>query len=192
VARASLPSNVTFIGGHPMAGSELAGVEYARADLFDRAVYALAVEPETEQAQVERLMSLVAAIGARPLVVEPEAHDAAVGMVSHLPQLLATALASLMMDGAGNHELAAQLAAGGWRDMTRLGASSWSVWRDICLTNQPNLAAALGLLLSELQTLKEALEARDFGRVKELFEAANRATAEQRARHYQSFERLKP
>ena len=194
VAHEALPEGVTFIGGHPMAGSEQTGVEYARADLFDRATYALTPEPGVDPAQLSRLTSLVEAIGARPLLAEPEEHDGAVALVSHLPQLVASALASLLgsesADHAADQELAQRLAAGGWRDMTRLGGSSWSVWRDICLTNQPNLTPALGELISVLQALKEALEARDFNHARELFGAANRAVARQRALRYHYFDKL--
>jgi prephenate dehydrogenase len=194
VARAALPAGVTFIGGHPMAGSEQTGIEYARADLFDRAVYALTAAVGTEQTQLDRLRALVEMIGARPLLAEPEEHDAAVALISHLPQLVASALAALLdgepTDSAAKQELASRLAANGWRDMTRLGGSSWSVWRDICLTNQGNITVALGELMTGLQALKEALETRDYNRVRELFAAANRAVEQQRARHYHHFDKL--
>jgi len=198
VARASLPAGVTFIGGHPMAGSEHTGVEYARADLFDRAAYALVVERMVEQgideAQFNRFKSVVEQMGARVLLAEPEAHDAAVALISHLPQLLASALASLL--GAehegevADRELAQRLAASGWRDMTRLAGSSWGMWRDICLTNQPNISNALGALIAELQSLKEAFDARDFNQPRDLFAESNRSVAEQRSIHYHNFEKL--
>lgn len=194
VARESLPAGVTFIGGHPMAGSEHTGVEYARADLFDRATYALMNEQGIDELQFSRFRSIVESIGARVLIAEPEAHDAAVALISHLPQLVASALSSLLSaerDGeVADRELARRLAATGWRDMTRLADSAWSVWRDICLTNQPNISNALGSLIAELQSLKDALDARDFNRARELFAEANALVAEQRALHYSSFEKL--
>ncbi len=196
VAREALPADVHFIGGHPMAGSESTGVEYARADLFDRATYALMIKAtdSVDETQFNRLKALVESIGARVLLTEPEAHDAAVALISHLPQLTATALSSLLgaeHDGEiARRELAQRLAATGWRDMTRLGGSSWSVWRDICLTNQPNLSVALGVLIGELQNLKEALDVRDFNQVKEAFEAANTSVAEHRAIRYANFEKV--
>lgn len=198
VAREALPSGVHFIGGHPMAGSENTGVEYARADLFDRATYALTPEKTSgqgiDEAPLNRFQAIVEAIGARVLLTEPEAHDAAVALISHLPQLTASVLASLLgaeRDGeVTRRELAQRLAATGWRDTTRLAGSSWTVWRDICLTNQPNIARAVGALIAELQTLKDALDTRDFNRVRELFAAANASLNEQRAVHYQRFEKL--
>jgi prephenate dehydrogenase len=191
IARASVPAEVHFIGGHPMAGSENTGVDYARADLFDGATYALMA---TEETPLDRFRPVVEAIGARVLLTEPEAHDAAVALISHLPQLTASALSSLLgaqHDGeVADRELAQRLAATGWRDMTRLGGSSWSVWRDICLTNQPNLSAALDVLIGELQYLKEALDTRDFNRVRALFAAANQSVSDQRAVHYTRFEKM--
>lgn len=194
VARASLPAEVHFIGGHPMAGSENTGVDYARADLFDGATYALTADAQTDQSQLHRLKSIAETIGARVLLTEPEAHDASVALISHLPQLTASVLASLLgaeHDGeVARRDLAQRLAATGWRDMTRLGGSSWSVWRDICLTNQPNISVALGVLIRELQHLQEVLETRDFNRVRELFAAANTSVTEQRAVHYARFEKV--
>jgi prephenate dehydrogenase len=194
VARASLPAEVTFIGGHPMAGSEHTGVEYAQADLFDRATYALMTERGIDEAQFNRFKTTVEQIGARVLLAEPEAHDAAVALISHLPQLIASALASLLgaehQGEVADRELAQRLAASGWRDMTRLAGSSWSMWRDICLTNQPNISNALGALIGELQSLKDATDARDFNRARELFAEANASIAEQRALHYRGFEKL--
>jgi prephenate dehydrogenase len=194
VARASLPEGVTFIGGHPMAGSENTGVQYSRADLFDRATYALMIGQGVDEAEFDRFKSIVEAIGARVLLAEPGDHDAAVALISHLPQLVASSLASLLGSErdveSADRELARRLAATGWRDMTRLAGSAWSVWRDICLTNQPNISNAIGSLVAELQSLKDALDARDFNRARELFAEANASVAEQRALHYSRFEKL--
>jgi len=194
VARESLSKGVTFVGGHPMAGGENTGVQYARADLFDCANYALMIGQGTDGAEFDRFRSLVESIGARILLTRPEDHDAAVALISHLPQLVASALASLLGPGrdveVADRELARALAATGWRDMTRLAGSAWSVWRDICLTNQPNISKALGSLIAELQSLKDALDARDFNRARDLFAEANRSAAEQRAAHYSPFEKL--
>jgi prephenate dehydrogenase len=193
-ARESLTKGVTFVGGHPMAGGENTGVQYARADLFDRATYALMIGQGTDGAEFDRFRSLVESIGARVLLTRPEDHDAAVALISHLPQLVASALASLLGPErdveVADRDLARALAAAGWRDMTRLAGSAWSVWRDICLTNQPNISNALGSLIAELQSLKDALDARDFNRARDLFAEANRSAAEQRALHYSGFEKL--
>jgi prephenate dehydrogenase len=195
VAQEALPEGVAFVGGHPMAGSERTGVEYARADLFDRATYAIAVEKHTSPTAVDRLCELATAIGARPLLVEPEEHDRAVAFISHLPQVLSTSLASLLtgedgVDDSEGRELAGRLAASGWNDMTRLGGSSWGVWRDIILTNRSNISQALSEMIARLQSLEEALNMRDYNEVRRLFESANLSVEEQRARRYQLFDKL--
>ncbi len=187
IAQAALPCEITFIGGHPMAGSEHTGVEYARADLFDGATWALMRDATVNASHFESLKSLVETIGARPLLTQPEQHDAAVALISHLPQLVASTLAGLLNDEPG---LARRLAATGWRDMTRLAGSSWSMWRDILLTNQPNVSTALEAMIVELQQLKDALDTRDFNRVRELFTSANQSVETQRALYYQPFKKL--
>jgi prephenate dehydrogenase len=193
-ARESLPAGVTFIGGHPMAGGENTGVQYARADLFDGATYALMTGQGIDETEFDRFKSQVESIGARVLLTSPETHDAAVALISHLPQLVASALAALLGPErdveVADRALARALAATGWRDMTRLAGSAWSVWRDICLTNQPNISNALGALIAELQSLKDSLDARDYNRARELFAEANKSVAEQRALHYSGFEKL--
>jgi len=187
VAKESIPTGVHFIGGHPMAGSEQTGVEYARADLFDRATYVL-IEGGDES-RLTCLKSVIEGIGARVLLAEPEAHDQAVALVSHLPQLVASSLAALNLS-AKDRELAQRMAATGWFDMTRLAASSWKIWRDIILTNQTNISARLGLMIAEMQSLKDALDARDLNRARELFDEANQAIAAQRSMRYRGFEKL--
>ena len=177
-----------------MAGSEHNGVEYARADLFDRATYALALESRTDKVAFDSMTTLVSSLGARPVTVDPVEHDRAVALISHLPQLVASVLSSLLTlnedDLVGPPELAQRLAATGWNDMTRLGGSTWRVWRDIILTNEPNISIALRRLVSELQGLEDALAVRDFNYVRGVFDAANAAVEEQRSRRYQPFDKV--
>ena len=195
VARGSLPASVCFIGGHPMAGSENTGVEFATAHLFERATWALMSEHTATAEQFAALHDLIVGFGARALVTTPDQHDAAVALISHLPQLVASTLATLLdgeHDGAvAERGLAQQLAATGWRDMTRLAGSSFSVWRDIVMTNQPNVTQALGALIAELQNLQEALAHRDYTAVRALFEQANQSVAEQRALRVNEFQQMK-
>ena len=194
VAREALPAGVAFIGGHPMAGSENTGVEYARADLFDRATWALMTEHSGTDEQFAQLKALVESLGARPVLTQPDQHDAAVALISHLPQLISSTLAALLIERQSQDsldiELARKLAATGWRDMTRLAGSSWSVWRDIIMTNQPRLISALSEMIAELQSLKDALEICDYNHARELFSTANHSAEEFRKQHYQSFETI--
>ena len=194
-ASAFLPVGVEFVGGHPMAGSEHCGVEYARADLFDRATWAL-VPPATPTSSgpTHRLALLIEAIGARPLVVDAAAHDQAVALVSHLPQLLSSTLATLLTaDSEANSasvDLARSLAASGWRDMTRLAASPFAIWRDIVMTNPQQISAALSSLELRLRTLQEAIEQRDYHVVRQLFIEANDSVEKLRSRRYRYFDQV--
>jgi prephenate dehydrogenase len=206
VAAETLPEGVWFVGGHPMAGSEQTGVEYARADLFDRATYAL-VRPidgsplAPPEQKFEWLCSLVESLGARPIVTGAEEHDRAVALVSHLPQLLATTLATLLVDSGSDDlaatptdpqvlELSRRLAASGWRDMTRLAGSSFSVWRDILMTNQAWILPVLSEYLRQLQDLHDALEQGDYQALRHLFAEGNRSLHELREVHYRPFEMM--
>jgi prephenate dehydrogenase len=191
-AAEALSPGVHFVGGHPMAGSEHNGVEYARADLFDRATYALVLESRTDTVAFDSITSLVSSLGARPVTVDPVEHDRAVALISHLPQLVASELSTLLngADLTDSPRLAQRLAASGWNDMTRLGGSTWRVWRDIVLTNEPNISLALRKLIVELQRLEEAFAVRDFNHVRTVFDAANRAVEEQRARRYLPFDKV--
>lgn len=210
VARSTLPAGVSFIGGHPMAGSEHSGVEYSRADLFDRATWALVSDPSQDQANFDLFRSVIETIGARPVVVSPDEHDRAVALVSHLPQIISTTLASLLSTPSSDScplpgamtpaslantdpqsiELARTMAAGGWRDMTRLAASSFTIWRDIILTNQPNLALTLEQFIARLQLLAEDLGKRDFQEVRALFDEANRSVTQLRETRYRPFDKV--
>ncbi len=187
VAGEFIPKEISFIGGHPMAGSEQTGVEYSRADLFDGATWALMDDALSSPKSFEQVQNLLTSIGAKPLITEPEKHDAAVALISHFPQLLSSVLATTLKDG--EDELERNLAATGWRDMTRLAGSSWSVWRDIVMTNDVNISEAVGAMISHLEQIKEALEQRDFNQVRELFEEANASVEKQRKVRYRLFDK---
>lgn len=170
-ARKSLSPEVSFVGGHPMAGSHLAGVSQAREDLFEDAPYAIAVDGESTRGAKEVVTEVVKAIGARPVFLTAEDHDSEVARVSHTPQLLSIALANACLkygDRAG-----IRLAGRGLGEMTRLALSRWSVWKDICETNRDEIVTALGELAGEIETLREALSDSRFSTLAGAFEEAN-------------------
>jgi prephenate dehydrogenase len=155
-ARQKLPAGVRFVGGHPMAGKEVTGIEHSDPDLLAGAPYVLCPAEGAEEALV-RLRALVEGLGARPVVLAAEAHDAAVGWISHLPQLLSTALADVVLrSGIPPGELL-PLAGGGFRDMVRLAGSSYDVWRSILETNVENVDAALGAAIACLADMRRQL-----------------------------------
>lgn len=156
-ARESLPPHVSFIGGHPMAGSEQHGIVNARAELFHGAVYCLTPDDRTAPEALARLESLVTSIGARPLCLSAADHDAYVAAVSHLPFLLSTALAQITTQDPSWPAMSA-LAASGYRDLTRLASGDPVMHRDICLTNADAIQPWLRHMADFLNTLADRLD----------------------------------
>lgn len=155
-----------FLGGHPLAGKEHSGLENAEAGIFQNARYVLTpLEPaHLSEARVGALMSLLTAFGAKPYICDPPTHDRAVAFLSHLPQLLSSGLASLVMDESAEESLPLEMAASGFRDVTRLAESPYPVWRDICLTNVENIQRALEALIEKLESMKLHLSDRELER----------------------------
>jgi prephenate dehydrogenase len=174
----SSPSTALFLGGHPMAGREIAGIAQADADLFRNAPYALITDPSVpadsspaeRDPRVSAFLKLLEKIGARPLWLGAQQHDYAVGMVSHLPQLAAVALGSFLYDHLDENGLPITVAGPGLRDSLRLAGSPYSTWRDIVLTNREVLSAALDLFARRLDDLRERLNSRE---LEADFDAAN-------------------
>jgi prephenate dehydrogenase len=165
-ARELFEDHPMFLGGHPMAGREGSGLAQADADLFERAPYALTpLTPDhLTDPRAQAFSALLEALGARPFVTEPSAHDRAVAFLSHLPQLLSTALSSLVEEQGMHEFVPLELAASGFRDMTRLAGSPYALWRDICLTNIENIQSALESLIEKLEGMKLHLSDRELER----------------------------
>jgi prephenate dehydrogenase len=151
-----------FLAGHPMAGREQSGIAHADADLFRSTTYAL-IGASTEQSapRISAFTKILEKIGARPLWLGAQQHDYAVGLVSHLPQLAATALGSFLYDHLDENGLPITLAGPGLRDSLRLAGSPYNTWRDIVLTNKDFLSASLDLFARRLDDLREKLASRD-------------------------------
>lgn len=160
-ARENFRGGAHFLGGHPMAGKEQSGIEYADGDLFRGAPYALIGPADSTDARVAALVDVLAAIGARPVWCDAETHDWAVGIVSHLPQLLSIALARVVQDETDETGLPLSLAGHGLQDMLRLAGSPYSVWRDILLTNTENVSRALDRLAQTVDYLRTRLATKE-------------------------------
>jgi prephenate dehydrogenase len=146
-----------FVGGHPVAGSHLGGAAHARADLFEGAPYVLAApEDEADARALDALAATLGRLGARVRVMPAAEHDRALALVSHLPQLVSSALAATV-EGRPDAAALSQLAGAGYRDTTRLAASSWGVWRDILDTNSSEVADALDPLIARLASVRDEL-----------------------------------
>jgi prephenate dehydrogenase len=152
-----------FIGGHPMAGKESRGVEQADPDLFRGRPYVLTSRAPDLESWIER-------IGARLVFLDPVEHDRLAALVSHLPQLISTALAPVI----GEEPRAAGVAGPAAMDLTRLALSPYDVWRDILATNAEPIDAALGLFIARLEELRAALRSPDMERAFDRAAAAAR------------------
>jgi prephenate dehydrogenase len=156
------PERAAFLPGHPMAGKERGGAALADADLYRGAVWLLTDNPNWKRsaASVELVRSWrtwIAAIGARIIDLEATRHDELVAWVSHLPQFVATGLSALLEDRVGDAPELKDVGGRGLREMTRLGASPYSMWRDIALTNVDAIGAALLALEQRLAHIRENL-----------------------------------
>jgi len=146
-----------FLGGHPMAGSELRGLAGARVDLFQGSTWVLTPTDRTSPTTYSTLHGLLREIGANVVAVSAEDHDRLVAVASHVPHLLAGSLMNEASQVAEQDAVLLQLAAGGFRDMTRIAAGDPGIWPDILFENRDAVAQSLQALEGRLRTLREAL-----------------------------------
>ena len=151
-AAADLPSRLTFVGGHPLAGAARGGIEHATAELFVRRPWILCPPGD---GNLHRVDEFVRGLGAAPRVMDPDEHDRLVAFLSHLPQLTASALMAVVGEALGEGGLA--LAGRGLEDTTRLATSPADIWKDVCASNADRIGAALDALIEALQELRHGL-----------------------------------
>lgn len=166
----SLGMEASFVGGHPMAGSEKSGYKNANEHLFENAYYILTPTPQSPTYAVEELTELAKATGALPIVIDAHEHDYAVAAISHVPHLIASSLVNLVKDSDSEKGLMKLLAAGGFKDITRIASSSPMMWQQICMTNEENVSKLLGDYIDSLTELKEKLEQKDGQVIYDMFE----------------------
>ena len=170
-AAAALPPHLDFIGGHPLSGAAVSGVDAARPDLFDDRPWILTPSASASATSVDALTQFVSGLRAIPHQMPADEHDRLLAYISHLPQLTVSALMHVV--GARAREDGMALAGRGLRDTTRLATSPAATWRDIVSTNGDNLATAIDDLIAALQRLK-ASPAEIPGDFDEIFTSANR------------------
>lgn len=167
-AEETLPRGVSFIGGHPMAGKETAGIAAADAGLFRGRAYCLCPSVAASEASIKTLVGLANAIGAQPLFIDPEEHDQYAAAISHLPLVMATALFSLMRASPSWEDMA-QLASSGFRDATRLASTDATMSHDIWTTNREAIIHWLERMEAELARFRKLLEDANDAELLELF-----------------------
>jgi prephenate dehydrogenase len=156
-------SNERFVGGHPMAGSELEGLDGADPDLFHGAVWVLTPERGTADSAFSKVAEVVNELGAEVVGLDPQRHDALVAIVSHVPHLTAATLMLLAKEKSSEHVALLRLAAGGFRDMTRIASGHPAIWLDICHDNKDAIVRELDSLIEGLQEMRSAVDSGDRG-----------------------------
>jgi len=164
-----------YVGGHPMAGSELEGVEGARADLFEGRTWVLTPVSATADEAYTTVRSIISGFGAEVVAIPPDRHDAMVAVVSHVPHLTATTLMRLADQRSTEHRALLRLAAGGFRDMTRIAAGHPGIWPDICVENRVAIVEGLDSLIEALGEIRDVVEVSDRARLMAALEEARDA-----------------
>jgi len=166
-------ATTSVVPGHPMAGKEVGGIEHADPDLFRDAAWLItpvdAGVPYTSRQQ--EYLDLLTSIGARVMALDANRHDRLYAWLSHLPQMMATALASALRDEFGDDEVVSQIGGRALLEMTRIASSPYSMWRDIAMTNTQNIEEAMLRFEQQLAHLRENLRGPE---LREMFESANR------------------
>lgn len=148
--------NQYFIGGHPMAGSEKAGYEHSSDILIEKAFFILTPTKEASRVQLAAYSDFVMSIGAIPLELPPEEHDQVVAAISHLPHVIAASLVNLVSQKDNNGYMST-VAAGGFKDITRIASSNSHMWQNICIANQKALLEMLDLFIENLNITRNQL-----------------------------------
>ncbi|MCR5517793.1 MAG: prephenate dehydrogenase [Lachnospiraceae bacterium] len=159
-----------FIGGHPMAGSERTGYANANEHLFENAYYAITPTDETDPDRLAEYKELVSLLGAIPIVIDPDVHDYCVAGISHLPHIVASSLVNTVRVHDTDEETMKMLAAGGFKDITRIASSSPEMWEQICMTNTDRILELIAAYEEQLEVFKLALNTKDSNKIHGMFE----------------------
>ncbi len=161
-----------FIGGHPMAGSEKSGFVNAKAMLIENAYYILTPSAKVSKEKAEAYAQFVESLKALPVVMEYEEHDYITGAISHLPHIIASTLVNYVKEHDNSNELMKHLAAGGFKDITRIASSSPTMWQHICLKNKDNIVNILEEYIALLEETKRSVQEESEQEIYNLFETS--------------------
>ena len=159
-----------FIGGHPMTGSEKSGLDNASDHLFENAYYIISPTRETPSERIEQFRAFTLSLKAIPLVLNPEEHDFITAAISHLPHVIAASLVNTVHDLDSNDEYMRTIAAGGFRDLTRIASSSPAMWESICVENSQNIAKVMDAFLDRMIEARDHMCSGDGGYISHMFE----------------------
>ncbi|MFB3896874.1 MAG: prephenate dehydrogenase [bacterium] len=165
-------NTVSFIGSHPMAGSEQTGIEFAKSDLFKQAVCLITPSKYTEKSAINKVSRMWKMVGGNIIYLSPADHDRYVAAISHLPHIIAANLVDTVAALNKKDNLLFHLAAGGFKDTTRIASSSPDLWRDICLENKKSIIDVVQLFEKELKAIKQAISASEAKQIHKVFNTA--------------------
>lgn len=161
-----------FIGGHPMAGSERTGYQNSKAKLLENAYYILTPTEKTPKEKIDRMEKLIKSLGAIPLILSAKEHDYVTAGISHLPHVISASLVNLVKEKDNADGIMKLIAAGGFKDITRISSSSPVMWEHICMTNKDNILFLLDSYMEALQDIKSRIKAQDAQGTHHFFESA--------------------
>ncbi len=161
-----------FIGGHPMAGSEKTGFANSKAMLIENAYYVLTPTKKVAQEKIDLFEEFIKNLRAIPVILDYEQHDYVTGTISHLPHIIASSLVNLVKDTDTKDELMKNLAAGGFKDITRIASSSPTMWQHICLTNKENISKILGQYIASLEQFRQLIDESDEQKLYQCFDSS--------------------
>lgn len=171
-AAASAGMEHCFIGGHPMTGSEKTGYANATAYLLENAYYIITPTAQSSKDKVTEFTELVRSLGALPMVLDYKAHDHATATISHLPHIVAASLVNLVQQLDDEHETMKTIAAGGFKDITRIASSSAVMWENICLSNREQILEIMDRFEEQLASIRAEIAASDAGSINGFFRSA--------------------
>jgi prephenate dehydrogenase len=165
-----LPKSITFIGSHPIAGTENSGFEASFPELFENRICVVTPTASSDRNALAQIGSLWTAAGSSVVSMDVETHDKIFAAISHLPHMVAFSLVNAVVDMKDYAHNSLQYSAGGFRDFTRIAASDPVMWRDIALLNRDNLLATLDYFTRAIEEVKGAISARDGKKLEALFQ----------------------
>lgn len=161
-----------FIGGHPMAGSEKSGYSNSKAMLIENAYYILTPTPQVAEEKVQTYEKFVESLKALPVILDYQLHDQITGTISHLPHIIASSLVNFVKTHDTHDEMMKNLAAGGFKDITRIASSSPTMWQHICLKNKDNISQILASYIKYLEEVKSMIDCGDGQAIYDWFDSS--------------------
>lgn len=169
---AHLGIEASFIGGHPMAGSEKSGYSNSKAMLLENAYYVLTPTDQVPEEKIDAYSGFIQSLKALPIILDAGTHDYVTGAISHLPHIIAASLVALVRDTDTRDGLMKTLAAGGFKDLTRIASSSPTMWQHICAKNKANLTQILDAYIDSLREARDHISEDDEPWIYQLFDSS--------------------